>query len=432
MSNIKVSLVVPVYNTSRYLVECLESLCNQTLKDIEIICVNDGSTDASPQILDEYAERDSRIRVIHKANAGYGHTMNVGMAAARGKYVGIVESDDYVKLNMFQKLYEVAETTQVDFVKSDYCVFWGDGEARIVEKQALIGNEKLYGRVLYKDELVESCKGNIANCTGIYRRSFLKQASIWHNETPGASYQDLGFFFQVLINAESSYLLAESFYMYRQDNMSSSINNRGKIFCNCDEYQFIQGKLQQSEEKAKTYNPVFQWFRFAGLQYTFSRIGDEFRLEFLQRVCRDWDEAERKGQLDLSFFEPWEKDALLLMWKHPQEYYERKALFAKKVFDAVKDYSCITIYGAGVKGSAVLDALNCHMKDCSTLCFAVSRTDAEQKTKNGIPIKSIYELGEEERCGAVIVAVTDKYKAEMVNTLKELDFQNIITLDGVE
>ena len=108
MEEIAVSIVVPVCNVERYLKECLDSVIKQTLKNIEIICVNDGSTDNSLKILREYEKKDRRIKVITKKNSGYGNTMNVGMDAANGKYIGIVESDDYVDEKMFERLYETA------------------------------------------------------------------------------------------------------------------------------------------------------------------------------------------------------------------------------------------------------------------------------------------------------------------------------------
>ena len=101
-----VSIVVPVYNTEMYLEECLSSICAQTLSDIEIICVNDGSNDESGSILNRFAARDNRIKVIHKANTGYGHSMNMGIEAASGEYIGIVESDDWIPQEMMQTLYE--------------------------------------------------------------------------------------------------------------------------------------------------------------------------------------------------------------------------------------------------------------------------------------------------------------------------------------
>ena len=91
----KISVIVPIYNSEKYLQECLNSIVSQTLNDIEIILVDDGSTDSSPQICDEYAKRDSRIKVIHKENAGMGVSYNMGMDSAQGEYIGFIESDDF-------------------------------------------------------------------------------------------------------------------------------------------------------------------------------------------------------------------------------------------------------------------------------------------------------------------------------------------------
>ena len=98
----KVSIIVPTYNVEQYLREAMDSIINQTLKDIEIICIDDGSTDNSGKILDEYASKDSRVKVIHKKNGGYGKAMNVGLDNATGEYVGIVEPDDYIEPDMYE------------------------------------------------------------------------------------------------------------------------------------------------------------------------------------------------------------------------------------------------------------------------------------------------------------------------------------------
>ena len=116
-----VSVITPIYNVERYLPECLDSLLSQTLEDIEFICVNDGSTDGSGEILRSYAARDPRIIVIEKENSGYGASMNVGLDAASGEYIGIVESDDFASPEMFETLYQLAvDHGQPDIVKSNY------------------------------------------------------------------------------------------------------------------------------------------------------------------------------------------------------------------------------------------------------------------------------------------------------------------------
>ena len=116
----KISILVPVYNVEQYLEKCLDSVIRQTFADIEIICMDDGSSDASGDILDQYADKDERIRVVHKKNSGYGNTMNQAIALAKGEYIGIVESDDYIADNMYEQLYQLAECYKVDFVKSDF------------------------------------------------------------------------------------------------------------------------------------------------------------------------------------------------------------------------------------------------------------------------------------------------------------------------
>ena len=113
----KVSIIVPVYNMERYLGKCLDALTKQTLVDIEIVAVNDGSTDSSLNILRAYAEKDPRIRIIDKPNSGYGASMNRGIDEARGEYIGIVEPDDYPDLVMFDKLYKAAKKHTCDLVK---------------------------------------------------------------------------------------------------------------------------------------------------------------------------------------------------------------------------------------------------------------------------------------------------------------------------
>ena len=119
----KVSIIVPTYNVEAYLVECMESITNQTLEDIEIICINDGSTDGSLAILKSYAEKDKRIVLVDKENGGYGIGMNIGMSLATGEYIGIVEPDDFVPVNMFGDLYKIAKENDLDFVKADFYRF---------------------------------------------------------------------------------------------------------------------------------------------------------------------------------------------------------------------------------------------------------------------------------------------------------------------
>ena len=120
---LKLTVIVPICNVEDYVAECLESLCAQTLQDVEFLCIDDGSNDRSGEIADEYAKKDARFRVLHKANGGYGKTMNLGLREARGEYIGIVESDDFVNADTFEQLCETAAATGADIVKANFYRF---------------------------------------------------------------------------------------------------------------------------------------------------------------------------------------------------------------------------------------------------------------------------------------------------------------------
>ena len=130
----QVSVIVPVYKAERYLQRCVDSLVRQTLRDIEIILVDDGSPDGCPALCDQLASEDSRIRVVHKENGGLSSARNAGLCVATGKYVGFVDSDDDVELDMYEKLVQKAEQYAADFVMCDYRRILSDGATSLFTK----------------------------------------------------------------------------------------------------------------------------------------------------------------------------------------------------------------------------------------------------------------------------------------------------------
>ena len=114
MSIPKISIIIPIFNTEKYLKTCLNSVLNQTLKEIEIICINDGSTDNSLKIIEEYASKDKRIKFISQKNNGVSYARNKGLEIATGEFIGFVDSDDYASKNFFEKLYNSALKTNSD------------------------------------------------------------------------------------------------------------------------------------------------------------------------------------------------------------------------------------------------------------------------------------------------------------------------------
>lgn len=212
-----ISVVVPVYNSGEYLRVCLDSLAAQDMQSIEFVCVNDGSTDASPSVLDSRAAADARFRVIHQPNGGYGKAMNAGLAAARGKYIGIVEPDDWVEPDMFSTLLRLIEATNADIAKADYAGETVKG-SRTGHKYAAFRE----GAAFAPTELPEFLLGSPAIWSGLYRRDWLAEHAIRFSETPRASFQDLGFGMRTWALAGRIVITPRSLYHYREDNPNSS------------------------------------------------------------------------------------------------------------------------------------------------------------------------------------------------------------------
>ena len=292
----KVSVVIPIYNVEKYLKECLDSVINQTLKEIEIICVNDGSTDDSLSIVEQYASDDERFVIIDKKNAGYGHTMNRGFEKARGEYIGITESDDYIAPTMYEELYNAAKQNDIDIVKSDYFEFeTTNGRNKSVHVKTCELAPEYYNRVLIdnKEKILFHFRMN--TWTGIYRTDFIRQHKIAHNESPGASHQDNGFWFQTVALAKSIYFMDKAFYYYRQDNPNSSINAKNKVYAMNDEFAFIENCIDGLHPISRSkLLAAFVEKRFFNYYDMLWRLSEEFRKDFMQRACADFWNMDKK------------------------------------------------------------------------------------------------------------------------------------------
>lgn len=317
----KVSILVPIYNSQAYLRECIESILHQTLRDIEIILLDDGSTDASVAMCDEYARMDSRVKVIHKPNSGYGATMNVGLCTATGEYVGFVESDDYILPDMYETLYTAAKEQMADVVKSDFRMFFGDGEDRTFQHKTISKKKEFYNKVSNTQNSPDLFKVYNINCNGIFRRLFIEENDIRFNETPGASFQDNGFYFQTMALAKRVYLLTEPFYMVRRDNPNSSVKSKSKVYCMCDEYTFIGSFLDKHTELPLTTRRMYHRIRYGNYLWNFNRIADEFKLEFLERFRQDFKAPFEQGLISAPEFNSREIDIVRRIIDSPKDFY---------------------------------------------------------------------------------------------------------------
>jgi len=282
-----VSVLVPIYNMERYLGQCLDSLVGQSRSDIEILCLDDGSTDASATILSDFAAHDSRMRVISHDNHGYGWTLNHGMDQAQGEFIGIVESDDWVELNMFEALYRAASMADADMAKCNFYLEWTRPPTR--QRLYRYFSEEDDGSVICPREDPAGClfRKKPTVWSAIYRKSFLDENRIRFLETPGASFQDTSFSFKTLWLADRVACLATPYVHYRQDNEASSINAKDKAYCVCDEYEEIERFLGNFPESGGFAARVLAHMIYDTFMWNYARLGPSLKPAFLD-VASQW------------------------------------------------------------------------------------------------------------------------------------------------
>ena len=279
----KISVLVPIYNVEQYLPKCLDSLCDQTLKSIEIICINDGST-------------DSNIVVINKKNSGYGDSMNRGLEAATGEYIGIVESDDFIDQNGFEKLYELAKKTDADIVKANYYYHSEDKD----EIHEVVKNQKTNKATTISDDyniLIEEP----GIWSAIYRRDFLNENKIRFRTTPGASYQDTGFFFKTACAAKKIVYTKNAFLHYRTDNANSSVKSLEKVNYVVEEYADIEKFLEKCEVSDEVKYTI-QAAKFGAFHWNLQRLPKDLAKEFIITIKQEFSKADKAGLLQKKYF----------------------------------------------------------------------------------------------------------------------------------
>ena len=250
IKNQLLSVIVPVYNVEDYLSKCIDSLIVQTLKDVEIILVNDGSTDKSGDICDKYRLKDNRIKVIHKENGGTSDARNTGIEIARGKYISFVDSDDWIDPHMFEKLYNLAIENEADIVQCDYIKVYDENVIvnNISENITKYNSEQilheLYGPNYIKTVIV---------CNKIYKRELFNEIRF----PKGKFYEDEFTTYKILHKANLIIDTNIPMYYYRQregSKMNSNFNIKKldglEALKERKEY-FIQNELIELSYKAE-------------------------------------------------------------------------------------------------------------------------------------------------------------------------------------
>ena len=421
----KVSIIMPVYNVKKYLVKAMESAINQTYDNYEIICIDDGSQDGSGEILDEYSKYE-KVTVVHKENTGYGNSMNLGLAMATGDYISILEPDDYIENDTLEAIMAIIDSEgEIDIVKCNFSFVKGEKDEEIIPTKVLKDTTK-YGRVLRGDEILSLYLGYIAHWTALYRRDFLLKNGIKYNETPGASYQDIGMWFQTTMCAESVYLLDRYFYNYRADNPGSSMNNPNKIFCACDEYDFIEQKIPNSLKDAIL--PYYVKCRLISVKDNYRRIAREHRKVFLERAAADFKRIKESGMLDISQVSSDDRGLLKRLLESYENLWNEKEYECQKLFQEIKNVEKFYIYGAGNLATFIYRLLSDSEKE-KLMGFIVTVCNGE-KTIAGKPVEAFKDIKFKLENALIVIGVSNLYAGEIGDYLKENDVKNVFVFKG--
>lgn len=310
----KLSILVPCYSVEKYVAQCLSSIVNQTLQDIEIICINDGSTDKTLEILHSFQTTDSRIKIINKKNSGYGDSMNLGLDMAKGKYIGIVESDDYIEPLMYEKLFNLAEKDDLEIARCAYFTFRGE-EVSVVQSSDI---EKF--KVLNPNINTEIFWQAPAIWASIYKRDWLFSHAIRFLPTPGASYQDTSFAFKCYACSTRFEMIDVPLLHYRLDNENSSVNNPGKAYCVCDEWKEIYNFVRSDKPRFGHLYSLMPILQYGTYSWNYHRLAPELRRKFIIAWAKEIIIHMFKGELSLSKLDNYSKKKIFGVLK--------KALFS--------------------------------------------------------------------------------------------------------
>ena len=295
---VKVSVVIPVYNVEEFLEPCLDSIVNQTLDDIEIICVNDGSTDKSLDILNSYAKNDDRFTVISQENGGHAVATNRGMELANGKYLYLMDSDDLLDLTALEKTFNHAEKTQADFVifqalnyGTEEDKYFKTGMYSMVKVADFIGESTVH----YKELGALIFKISVTPWSKLYNNQFVKECGAKFPE--GLIFDDNVFFWEVLFNSKRIAFYREFLFTRRWYSFSSTTTGDQRFLDSIDIQNLIIETFKKygmfEQHKRKLYNHKLKM----GL-YRFEHIKPEFKKMYFDKLKNELQRIVSEGLYD--------------------------------------------------------------------------------------------------------------------------------------
>ena len=391
---IRISVIIPVYNAEEHLRECLNSVLDQTIKDIEVICIDDGSTDYSYDIMLEYTRRYSNVIALQQKNQGSGVARNKGIEQATGKYLCFMDSDDYyVQDFSLERLLTEAEEKNAAVCGGNMISVSGNEKKRWMDwfrkKEKIVfreyGNLYCYQRYIFRSDIIK--KNHILFPE--YRR-----------------YQDPPFLLAVMAHAQEFYAVNEVVYALRRGH--KEVNYTLKV--TIDLLRAIRDcfKISQEYNLDKVYELYLKFATFSYLPAIYKHADQNQIWEVIgeiNKICTDWMGEPLEGFTDRTSME---------------EYVTSLRSKKKNLLDKCHAAQEVVIYGAGIAGKFFLEYYG---KECSCIAgFAVSKKDLGEAFDEGYEVKEITEYS---RKALIVVAVSQKYAGEILQNLEKLQFKNV-------
>lgn len=400
-----ISVIVPVYNVEKYVDECIKSILHQNFEDIEIICVNDGTTDGSLKILEKYRKKDKRLSIISQDNQGLGQARNRGLQYAKGKYVCFVDGDDMLTEGALESLYKVAQRTRVQMISYETELLYERKELEKSENKDLFyyKSKQYHGIKDGKTYFIEMVENNdYCNAAWLLflNREWLIKQKIWFY--PGIYYEDVLFCLKCFWAAERVIHLNRKNYIYRirEHSIMTSRPKYINVYSSIVNYrEAMKILLGIDENQIKLRVALAKHIKFMGT-----------RIRNLDRGCEVSDVFDILDPVDdllESCFEVGNK----------RPYVNERILLAglEKI---VQDSNGVVLYGAGKVGKMVQRYL-CEKKlGNKIICFAESVSSNEEKEINGIPVKDVEDVVNLE-C-LILLTVNKNYQKEMEAILLNL------------
>ena len=305
---VRLSVIIPVYNVENYLSQCMDSVCGQTFEDIEIICVNDGSTDKSLDILKDHQKKDSRIQIISQENKGQSASRNIGLNMAKGEYIYFMDSDDYLVNDAFEQLFSFCKDKEFDFIMFKIIKFDDDTLKEIDDnyysmpylKERVGMNSFDYSDV--DDMALELC----VNPQGkLFRHDFIRDIRF----PEGLIYEDNVFFTHALFKADNIYFYDEFLLNKRRHSTSTTSSISIKSL---DTIEITNMLLDLCEEYGHPKHKKELYYRiFHNIYQIFKKADESQKEEFFKKIKHDYLKSKAKWESDDYF-----KNKLKAKYKH--------------------------------------------------------------------------------------------------------------------